>query len=287
MEADVKELECSDIRRFSEQPRQYFNKQRMKELQASIEEIGQRRPGTVRALPKGDTHKYELVDGERRWLACQKAGIPFSAVIRKDINEVRYQFLESFIANGTQETLTTVEQMNAILRIKRDFKATNKRVAELIGRSEDWVAERAVLRKLDLKVIEMMSSEQKQDCLSFSHGLLLVKLPPERQVRIAEIIVGEKLKTHQVRDVIRNDHTIIGAPGHEFLKYMTLLKRARETSEVLKDKKRGFALVLADRSRREVELMGEIGDQAIKNLTIVKEALDRILRDRRNDGLVA
>jgi ParB family chromosome partitioning protein len=251
-------------------------------LQESIKKYGQEKPGEVKGLPKGESHRYELVDGERRWICCVAIGIPFRAVVRTDITDPKHQFLASFLANGGQENLTDLENITSITRIKSEFDFTNQEVSERIGRSKDWVAERAALAKSGPKILEMMSPERK-DRLSFSHALLLLRIHPSRREMLAEIIVRENLKTSQVRDLTRRDRTIEAKPGYEYMKFKGLLRRLSEDSEALKEKRDNLRRVLKSRPNREIVNMMRGIETTAANLEVFKEALDRFLKSRKED----
>ena len=72
--SQVRRIPRNQIRRFPDQPRSYFDAKDMGDLAASIEEIGQQTPIVVKAITGDPKHGFELVDGERRWIACGMAG---------------------------------------------------------------------------------------------------------------------------------------------------------------------------------------------------------------------
>ncbi|MDR3642073.1 MAG: ParB/RepB/Spo0J family partition protein [Candidatus Doudnabacteria bacterium] len=279
MTETVQAIDCSKIRQFEQQPRQYFDQPALESLLESIREYGQEKPGEVRTLSEGETYRYELIDGERRWRCCTLLGIPFKAVVRSDITDVKSQFLASFLANGGQENLTDLENVKSIVRIKQEHGLTNKQVAYRIGRSEDWVSERAALAKLGPKIMEMMSPE-REDRLSFSHASLLLRVGSSRRDALAEIVVRDGLKTSQLRDLTRRDRQVEAKPGYEYVKFTGMLRRLLEDSQALKEKGDNLRRIMKSRPNREISnAMARVG-QISENLATLREALNSLLKTR-------
>lgn len=289
MQEAVKSINCSEIRRFKEQPRQFFEPEALKSLRESIGKYGQEKPGEVMPLKKGDSHRYELVSGERRWLCCAALGIPFKTTIRTDIADTKSQFLASFAANGGQENLTDLEVIRSVARIKQDFGFTNKEVAERIGRPEGWVEERAKLAKLEPEILELMSPKRKEKglrILTYSHAKLLSagSIPAHMRARIAEAAVRDNVSTAEIRNLLRRDSSIEAKPGYEYAKLATLARNLLKDSAALREKGGNLNRVFRSRPTREITNMMERIELAVGNLSAFKDALGSFLKTRKSDA---
>ncbi len=194
------------IRPFPDQPRKFFDQQKLKELAASIKAVGQKVPGFVRELESdnGSRHKYELVDGQRRWHALDIAGIEKMKVIVLDVKDVEEQFLISVVSNFGRADHGPLEIANAISRFKNNGMTVTE-IAEVFARSDAWIYQHLkIIEKLHPEVQAMMSQElPEEDRLVFSIALVIADVPADLQKKIADTIVGEKLKMIQAKDFIR------------------------------------------------------------------------------------
>jgi len=192
------------IRPFPDQPRKYFDQQKLSELAASIKAVGQKVPGFVKEISNnGCPQKYELIDGQRRWYALAMAGIDKMKVIVTEVKDVEEQFLISVVSNFGRDQHGPIEIASAIQRF-RNNGMTVTQVAEVFARSDAWVYQHLKILQLDPEVQKMMSPEIPEDCrLVFSVALILADVPIDLQKKIADTIIGDKLKTVQARNFIR------------------------------------------------------------------------------------
>jgi ParB family chromosome partitioning protein len=144
------------------QPRQHFDKQRLDELAQSIRDHGLLEPLVVRRTPESD--KYELIAGERRWRALQRAGAREALVVVKEVS-ASAAFELALIENVQREDLNPIELAEAYERLMRDHGYTQEALATRIGKDRTTIA----------------------------NALRLVKLPP--RVR-AHVIAGELSEGH-------------------------------------------------------------------------------------------
>jgi len=274
-------IDCTRIRPFANQPRKYFHPQRMEELTASIREFGQKKAGEVKVLPPGESHEYEIVDGERRFKVCSSLGIPFKTIVSEKTSE-NEQFLDAVIANYGGEGHTELETMGAILRIRRDFDFTLEKTAAVFGRSVGWVQQYLSLKKLDPTVIEMMDPKLPDgQRLVFSHALRLTELRPSLQIEIAQAATGQGLKLKEVKYLVER-HTGQStraegfSPRKEYENFRAFLQRTMVDLELLlKRPKDYFANMFEHRVPDDLEKMAGMVKSAIDNLTLIKQALDR------------
>jgi len=144
------------------QPRQHFDPQKLEELAQSIREHGLVEPLVVRRVPGADT--LELVAGERRWRALQRAGVREALVVVKDVS-AKDAFELALIENVQREDLNPIELAEAFDRLVREHGYTQEALAERLGK----------------------------DRTTITNGLRLLKLPP--RVR-AKLIAGELSEGH-------------------------------------------------------------------------------------------
>ncbi len=173
------------------QPRTYFKESALRQLAASIQKTGQRQPITVRALRAGAKVPYEIIDGERRWRACQLAGI---ATIRIDIENGEFsrhadQHLLSLASNFMREGHTHVEISNAVrYQVEAAMESGQTRgkaiqaLVEAIGKSEAWVYQYLELQQLAPDLQERTHPDTpSKERLRFNEAVLIASLPEPRQ----------------------------------------------------------------------------------------------------------
>jgi ParB family transcriptional regulator, chromosome partitioning protein len=149
------------------QPRQRFDTQKIDELAASIREHGLLEPLVVRRVPGGDT--FELIAGERRWRALQRAGMREALVVVKDASD-KHAFELALIENVQREDLNAIELAEAIDRLVRDHAYTQERLAERLGKDRTTIANVLRLLKLPPKVRARVASSE----LSEGHARALL-----------------------------------------------------------------------------------------------------------------
>lgn len=193
------------IRPFANQPRKYFDQAKLTSLAESIKETGQLVPIFVREMENnnGSSHRYELIDGQRRWHACEIAEVKTMKAIVLSVQDEEEQFTISVISNFGRVDHDVIETALAI-KWFRDNNKTVTQIAKTFARSEPWVYQHLKILKLDQEVLNMMSPEiPEEDRLIFSTALLLADLPPDLQKKIAKTVVVKKLKHFQAKNIIR------------------------------------------------------------------------------------
>ena len=177
------------------QPRQTFDEEALEELAASITEVGLLQPVVVRKLGEG---KYELVMGERRWRASQRAGLEFiPAIVREtpDTDMLRDALLE----NLHRQQLDPLEEAAAYQQLLDDFGATHEQLAQKVGRSRPHISN-------TLRLLNLPPGVQKRvaaGVLSAGHARALLSLAdPQAQERLAQRIVDEGLSVRSVEEIV-------------------------------------------------------------------------------------
>jgi ParB family chromosome partitioning protein len=131
------------------QPRQHFDAQKLDELAASIREHGLVEPLVVRRMPDGD--KLELIAGERRWRALQRAGVREALVVVKDVS-AKNAFELALIENVQREDLNPLELAEAYDRLLREHGYTQEALADRLGKDRTTIANALRLLKLPARV---------------------------------------------------------------------------------------------------------------------------------------
>lgn len=184
----VVSLPVSDIHPSRYQPRVRFDEEAIEELSASIQQNGLITPITVRQTEDG----YEIIAGERRWRACQLAGmneIP-CYILSPDENQAAEMAL---VENIQREDLTAVEEAKAYVQIMRQAGFTQEQVAERVGKSQSAVANKIRLLNLPQEVQDAVADRK----LSERHARALLALPAEKQTNAYHYIEEHDLNVRQ------------------------------------------------------------------------------------------
>ena len=155
------------------QPRLRMDEGQLEELAASIRSEGLVQPIIVRAVNGGD---YELIAGERRWRAAQRAGLERVPAVVREIDE-RTAAVLSLIENVQREDLGALEEANALQQLAIKFDLKHHEIADMIGRSRPGVTN--LIRLLDLSPDARALLEDGG--LEMGHGRVLLRLPRDRQ----------------------------------------------------------------------------------------------------------
>ena len=178
------------------QTRRRINEQALAELAESIRASGVVQPVVLRPMANG---RFQLVAGERRWLASKRAGrITVPAVVRQVSNE---QALEiTIIENLQREDLNPVEQAHAFERLSREFNMTQEQIAARTGKDRASIANFIRL----LKLPEPVQNAMEEGSLSFGHGKVLLALAgfPEHLERAAREVIEKKLSVRQTEELV-------------------------------------------------------------------------------------
>jgi len=159
------------------QPRHAMDPERLDELAASIKAQGVIQPVVVREIAKD---RYELIAGERRWRAAQKAGLSEIPALVKVVPDQAVVAM-ALIENIQRENLSPLEEAQALSRLIQEFHLTHQETAEAVGRSRAAVSN--LLRLLELPAeIKRLLDERKLD---MGHARALATLPEDRATSLA------------------------------------------------------------------------------------------------------
>ena len=181
------------------QPRQVFDEDAMTELVTSIREVGLLQPIVVRPLAQeGQSDRYELVMGERRWRASQLAGLTaIPAIVREtgDDDMLRDALLE----NLHRSQLNPLEEAAAYEQLLEDFDCTHEQLASRIGRSRPQISNTLRLLKLSPAVQRRVAA----GVLSAGHARSLLAIEdPELQDRLAGRVVSEGISVRGLEEIV-------------------------------------------------------------------------------------
>ncbi|HEV2451278.1 MAG TPA: ParB/RepB/Spo0J family partition protein [Streptosporangiaceae bacterium] len=177
------------------QPRQSFDEESLDELAASIREVGLLQPVVVRKVMPGH---YELIMGERRWRASQRAGLDrVPAIVREASDDELLR--NALIENLHREQLNALEEAAAYQQLLDDFGATHEELAGRVGRSRPHISN-------TLRLLNLPPAVQKRvaaGVLSAGHARALLGVDnPQAQEHLAHRIVAEGLSVRAVEEII-------------------------------------------------------------------------------------
>jgi ParB family chromosome partitioning protein len=179
------------------QPRQHFAKDKLDELAQSIGEHGLLEPIVVRRLPGQD--RFEIIAGERRWRASQKAGLKELLVVVKDVSP-KSAFELALIENVQREDLNPVELAEALDRLVKEHGYTQESLAERLGKDRTTIANSLRL----LKLPQAVRSRVIAGDLSEGHARALLGAPdPTKIEELAERVVRGKMSVRAAEALVR------------------------------------------------------------------------------------
>jgi ParB family chromosome partitioning protein len=176
------------------QPRTRFSEHELDELSDSIRQHGVMHPVVVRQTVRG----YELIAGERRWRASQRAGITEIPAIIRDLDDQQVAAL-ALIENIQREQLTAIEQARALARMRDQFSMDQTALATMISSSRSNVAN--LLRLLNLaQGVQTMLEDGR---LEMGHARALLPLPENMQQKTAEDVLKSQLSVRQTETLVK------------------------------------------------------------------------------------
>jgi ParB family transcriptional regulator, chromosome partitioning protein len=187
------------------QPRQVFDEEALEELAASIQAVGLLQPVVVRMVMPGH---YELVMGERRWRACELAGLPqIPAIVRETPNDDMLR--TALIENLHRQQLNPLEEAAAYQQLLDDFSATHEELARKVGRSRPHISNTIRLLSLPAGVQKRVAA----GVLSAGHARALLAVDDlQAQEQLADRIVAEGLSVRTVEEIVAVGAQAIKAP---------------------------------------------------------------------------
>jgi len=192
---ETNKVSIKDISRNKFQPRKHFSKESLDELTNSIKERGVIQPIVVRP-DKVNTGKYEIIAGERRWLASQNAGLHEVPVVILDVDDIKsLEF--AIVENVQRQDLNPIEEAKGYQRLVDDFNYNQDKLSKFIGKSRSYIANSLRLLGLPAEVLTLLESGH----LTAGHARTLIGL--NNSSEIAKKIIQKKLSVRQSELLVR------------------------------------------------------------------------------------
>lgn len=179
------------------QPRSYMNEEALQTLADSIAAQGIMQPILVREIAP---EKYEIIAGERRWRASQKAGLTEVPVLVREIAD-EAALAMALIENIQRENLNPLEEAMGIKRLIDEFEMTHEKAAQAVGRSRVAVSNLLRLLTLTPMVQDMLLDNQ----IDMGHARALVGMEPAQQILLANKVVQDGLSVREVERMLQSE----------------------------------------------------------------------------------
>ncbi|MFT4886836.1 MAG: ParB family chromosome partitioning protein [Pseudohongiellaceae bacterium] len=194
-ESELKHVPIELIQRGKYQPRTDMHEEALEELANSIKKQGIMQPIVIRPI---SADRYEIIAGERRWRACQIAGLDTIPALIKPVGD-EAAIAMSLIENIQRENLNPIEEAMALKRLQDEFELTQQEVADAVGKSRASVTNLIRLIGLSIDVRKMLEHGD----LEMGHARALLSLDDIRQSEAAKSVVGRGLSVRQTEALVR------------------------------------------------------------------------------------
>ena len=209
IEVQKNQLSVSDLIPNKYQPRKNFDEANLEDLTNSIKERGMIQPIIVRRS-NNENSKFEIIAGERRWLAAQRAGIHNVPVVITEADDLKsLEF--AIVENVQRHDLNPLEEAQGYKRLIDEFSYDQEKVSKFIGKSRSYITNSLRILTLPDDVIKLIESKK----LSTGHAKILVGL--DNASFVANKIVENKLSVRQAENFVQ------------------LFKKKRQKSKIIKD----------------------------------------------------
>ena len=195
VETQTNQLQVSDLIPNKYQPRKIFDESNLEDLTNSIKERGILQPIIVRKSNISKA-KYEIIAGERRWLAAQRAGlhnVPVVVTAADDLKSLEFAIVE----NVQRHDLNPLEEAQGYKRLIDDFSYDQEKVSKFIGKSRSHITNSLRLLTLPVEVIKLIETQK----LTAGHAKILVGL--DNATFVANKIVEKKLSVRQAENFVQ------------------------------------------------------------------------------------
>jgi len=195
VETPKNQLSITDLIPNKYQPRKIFDEDNLNDLTSSIKERGILQPIIVRKS-NDDKSKFEIIAGERRWLAAQKAGLHTVPVVITEADDLKsLEF--AIVENVQRHDLNPLEEAQGYKRLIDEFNYDQEKVSKFIGKSRSHITNSLRLLTLPLEVIKLIETQK----LTAGHAKILVGL--ENSFFVANKIVEKKLSVRQAESFVK------------------------------------------------------------------------------------
>ena len=257
VEININKVSISDLISSKFQPRKLFDEDSLQDLTNSIKERGIIQPIIVRKS-SDDNSKYEIVAGERRWLAAQKAGLHDVPVVITNVDDLKS--LEFAIVENVQRNdLNAIEEARGYQRLIEEFSYDQQKVAQFIGKSRSHIANFLRLLSLPEAVIKLIEIKK----LTPGHAKILVGL--NNAEFVANKVIEKNLSVRQAENFVK----IFKVKKHSYKKLKDPNLQALENSVA---EKIGLNILIKNKKDNTGSLVFEYKDldQLNKIIEIIK-----------------
>ena len=195
IESQKNKISIKDLVPNKYQPRKIFDEESLKDLTNSIKERGIIQPIIARESIE-NKQKFEIIAGERRWIAAQRAGldeVPVVIIVADDLKSLEFAIVE----NVQRHDLNPLEEAKGYKRLIDEFNYDQEKVSKFIGKSRSYIANSLRLLSLPKKIIEMIENR----LITSGHAKVLVGL--ENAEFIANKIIEKKLSVRQAESLVK------------------------------------------------------------------------------------
>ena len=232
-------VSIKDLTRNKLQPRKYFSKENLEELTNSIREQGVIQPIVVRPDKTLDG-KYEIIAGERRWLASQNAGLHEIPVVILDVDDVKsLEF--AIVENVQRQDLNPIEEARGYQKLVKDFNYNQDKLSKFIGKSRSYIANSLRLLGLPAEVLTMVETGD----LSAGHARSLIGI--NNSLELAKKIIQKKLSVRQAEVLVRqfrgNKFKLVSKKDSNILDLQKSLEEKTGLSVSINNKKNNSGLI--------------------------------------------
>ena len=246
-------LAISDLQRNKYQPRTIFDQDKMEELSMSIKENGIIQPIAVRPN-KYEAGKYEIIAGERRWLAAQKAGLNEVPVIILDIDDQKSLEI-AIVENVQRQDLNIVEEAKGYQRLNEEFGYDHDKISKFMSKSRSHISNTIRLLSLPNDVIGLLEEGK----LTAGQARPLIGMPNASEV--AENIVKKKVAARQVEALAKQKKSKISEkiedPNISFVQNEIESKLGLNV-EILNKKNNSGKIVIKYKTLEQFELISKL-----------------------------
>jgi len=195
VEVQKNQLAVSDLIPNKYQPRKNFDEENLEDLTNSIKERGMIQPIIVRKS-NNENSKYEIIAGERRWLAAQRAGVHNVPVVITEADDLKsLEF--AIVENVQRHDLNPLEEAQGYKRLINEFSYDQEKVSKFIGKSRSYITNSLRILTLPAEVIKLIETKK----LSTGHAKILVGL--DNASFVANKIIENKLSVRQAENFVQ------------------------------------------------------------------------------------
>jgi len=251
IDSKVNKISIANIQRSRYQPRSIFDQEKLNELSDSIKENGVIQPIAVRAN-KYEPGKYEIVAGERRWLAAQKAGLNDVPVVVLNIGDQKSLEI-GIVENVQRQDLNVIEEARGYQRLVKEFGYDHDKISKFMSKSRSHISNTLRLLNLPEDIIGLIEEGK----LTAGQARPLIGMPNASE--IAENIVKKKVAAREVETIVKRKKTqknIQEDPNIAFVKN-EIESRLGLTVEILNKKNNSGKIIIKYKSLDQFELISK------------------------------